>query len=278
LKGSNKGITVLSVSEPTTITGEYSVIIGVVQVLVNLFTMNLIKSTNIKSVLFDDAHLLTGVNTKECIRTIIRPISKSVQFVSTFTVASSEYLTFQDEIMRDPLQMDDPLNFILPTIREFYVKADTDDSKFNVLKTIYQSMSKHCSIIIFFNSQKKLLATNDLIISRKWSPCGIAYEGGPDFDKVIDNFAAGKYKVLLATNIVSYAIHFPNCKAVVNYDLPSLSEQGNNYIQRVGRAGNSFKKGIAVTIVTSDSNIEELKEISPQIEEMPTDFNVSQLL
>ena len=71
----------------------------------------------------------------------------------------------------------------------------------------------------------------------------------------IEGFRAGRYKVLVATDIAARGLDIDGIHTVINFDLPDSSEA---YVHRVGRTGRSNEAGYAVTLVTPD----ELQDLS----------------
>ncbi|KAI4897519.1 hypothetical protein NFI96_015911 [Prochilodus magdalenae] len=77
----------------------------------------------------------------------------------------------------------------------------------------------------------------------------VAIHGGKDQEertKAIEAFKEGKKDVLVATDVASKGLDFPNIQHVVNYDMP---EEIENYVHRIGRTGRSGKTGIATTFI-----------------------------
>jgi len=59
----------------------------------------------------------------------------------------------------------------------------------------------------------------------------------------------GEKDVLVATDVASKGLDFPNIQHVINYDLP---EEIENYVHRIGRTGRSGKTGIATTFINKN--------------------------
>jgi ATP-dependent RNA helicase RhlE len=67
--------------------------------------------------------------------------------------------------------------------------------------------------------------------------------------EALDGFKAGKYRVLVATDIAARGIDVSNIELVVNFDLPDNSE---DYVHRIGRTGRAGKSGKAISFATQD--------------------------
>ncbi|MFH1366493.1 MAG: DEAD/DEAH box helicase [Patescibacteria group bacterium] len=62
-------------------------------------------------------------------------------------------------------------------------------------------------------------------------------------------FKAGKYRVLVATDIAARGIHVDNISLVLNYDLP---DNPDDYVHRIGRTARAGSRGRAVSFVGPD--------------------------
>lgn len=67
--------------------------------------------------------------------------------------------------------------------------------------------------------------------------------------QALDGFKAGKYRILVATDIASRGIDVVGIQLIVNFDLPESAE---DYVHRIGRTGRAGQKGRAISIATAD--------------------------
>ena len=65
-------------------------------------------------------------------------------------------------------------------------------------------------------------------------------------NKALEDFAEGKVRVLVATDVAARGIDIEDLQYVVNYHLPFLPE---DYIHRIGRTGRAGKSGTAISFV-----------------------------
>ena len=89
--------------------------------------------------------------------------------------------------------------------------------------------------------------------------------------EALEGFRAGKYRVLVATDIAARGIDVRGIELVINYDLPDESE---NYVHRIGRTGRIGDKGHAISFATPDQgkdvrDIEKLMRTVLPISEHP---------
>jgi ATP-dependent RNA helicase RhlE len=88
----------------------------------------------------------------------------------------------------------------------------------------------------------------------------------------LQGFKAGKYRVLVATDIAARGIDVTGIEMVVNYDLPSNTE---DYVHRIGRTARAGRTGRAVSFATFDQrsdvrSIEAFIRSSLHVSELPT--------
>lgn len=97
---------------------------------------------------------------------------------------------------------------------------------------------------IVFANQKTTCDELEKII-----PCVVIHSGKSQAvrENSLAQFRAGKFKVLVATDVVGRGIDIPQVDAVVNYDMPKQIE---SYVHRVGRTGRAGAQGLSVTFVT----------------------------
>ncbi|KRX08965.1 P-loop containing nucleoside triphosphate hydrolase [Pseudocohnilembus persalinus] len=72
-----------------------------------------------------------------------------------------------------------------------------------------------------------------------------------DRARAVSDFKSGKKDVLVATDLASKGLDFPNVKHVINFDMPSSIEA---YVHRIGRTGREKKTGRATTMVNKNQD------------------------
>jgi len=75
--------------------------------------------------------------------------------------------------------------------------------------------------------------------------------------RIINDFAAGKFSILAATDVAARGLHIEGLEMVINYDLPQDCE---NYVHRIGRTARAGNSGKAVSLA-SEGTAEYLQAI-----------------
>uniref|UniRef100_A0A1D1YXK5 RNA helicase n=1 Tax=Anthurium amnicola TaxID=1678845 RepID=A0A1D1YXK5_9ARAE len=95
----------------------------------------------------------------------------------------------------------------------------------------------------------------------------VAIHGGKDQEErehAIASFKSGKKAVLVATDVASKGLDFPDIQHVINYDMPAEIE---NYVHRIGRTGRCGKTGIATTFINKNQSETTLLDLKHLLQE-----------
>ena len=92
----------------------------------------------------------------------------------------------------------------------------------------------------------------------------------------IKKFSSGEIPILVATDVASRGLDFPNVSYVFNFDMPKNIE---DYIHRIGRTGRVGNKGKAISFYNSNNKqigfalVKELKKSNQKISDFLEEFN-----
>lgn len=102
-------------------------------------------------------------------------------------------------------------------------------------------------VLIFAEKKQDVDAIHEYLLLKGVE--AVAIHGGKDQEerlRAVNEFKSGEKDVLVATDVASKGLDFPEIKHVINYDMPDDIE---NYVHRIGRTGRYGKKGIATTFI-----------------------------
>jgi len=80
-------------------------------------------------------------------------------------------------------------------------------------------------------------------------------------ERALSNFSAGKLQVLVATDVAARGIHVDEVDVVIHYDPPS---DHKNYLHRSGRTARAGEKGLVVSLVLWNQEL-EVKRIQKRL-------------
>ncbi|XP_071453867.1 ATP-dependent RNA helicase abstrakt [Hetaerina americana] len=102
-------------------------------------------------------------------------------------------------------------------------------------------------VLIFAEKKQDVDAIHEYLLLKGVE--AVAIHGGKDQEersRSVEAFRNGQKDLLVATDVASKGLDFPNVQHVINYDMPDDVE---NYVHRIGRTGRSGKTGIATTFI-----------------------------
>lgn len=130
------------------------------------------------------------------------------------------------------------------------VYAVTTAEKMSVLLWILSN--EDCRRVLIFRNRRSDVDSLHAALLR----CGVQCEmltGDVEQKKrlrILDDFRAGKVKIIVATDVAGRGIHVDDVTHVINYDFPYEAE---DYVHRVGRTARAGHKGRAISFADEDS-------------------------
>ena len=82
-------------------------------------------------------------------------------------------------------------------------------------------------------------------------PLSLLYVAQHKRIKVLEDFRAGRLRVLVATDVAGRGIHVDDISHVVNFTLP---EDPDDYVHRIGRTGRAGTTGVSISFAGEDDS------------------------
>jgi superfamily II DNA/RNA helicase len=160
---------------------------------------------------------------------------------------------------------------LLSNLRQYKIKCDDDDKKFETLLTLYQHM-EISQVILFCNTKSKCESINEQLNKEGFISSYIC----DDKDEVIAAFKSGYIRVIITTgDTSSKEIDIYQTSIVINYEMPTSKDE---YIKRIGRSESFGKRGIVINFITNKdiSLLTEIEQVSPGkvINELPFELSL----
>jgi len=245
--------------------------------LFDMIRRRTLETRDVKMLVVDEADEMLGKGFKESIYDIYRYLPPKIQIVLISATMPQDVLEMTDKFMDQPVKIlvkRDELT--LEGIKQFFIAVEKEDWKFDTLCDLYDTLTI-TQAVIFCNTRRKVDWLTEKMREANFTVSAMHGKMPQDEREAIMNeFRAGKSRVLIATDIWGRGIDVQQVSLVINYDLPDNREQ---YLHRIGRSGRFGRKGVAINFVRND-DIQILRDIEQyygtQIDEMP--MNVSELV
>jgi translation initiation factor 4A len=164
-----------------------------------------------------------------------------------------------NKILNDPVRILIPPTAVrLEGIQQFYINIDREDHKFECICDLY----KHLNItqaVIFCNKRQKAEVLAEKMAAQGYPiTCLHGELEKTERARRMAQFIKGATRVMIATDIIARGIDVQQISLVINYELPSNTE---NYVHRIGRAGRYGRKGTTINLLLPEEEA-HMKEIS----------------
>uniref|UniRef100_A0A1I8F2Q3 RNA helicase n=1 Tax=Macrostomum lignano TaxID=282301 RepID=A0A1I8F2Q3_9PLAT len=114
-------------------------------------------------------------------------------------------------------------------------------------------------VLIFAEKKADVDAIHEYLLIK--GVAAVSIHGGKDQEErklSFDAFRHGERDVLVATDVASKGLDFPNIEHVINYDMPADIE---NYVHRIGRTGRRTQRGLATTFINRQVDLSVLLDL-----------------
>ena len=249
------------------------VIVGCPGRVYDMIRRNHINAEDIKLIVLDEADEMLSSGFKDQVYNIFRHCHKDVQ-VALFSATLPQHIfSITNKFMRNPVKIEvTSEKLTLEGISQFYVAVNDDREKYEVLKSLYSTITvSQC--IIYSNSVKRVIDLYEAMKEDQFPVCVIhSNMDKNERDKAFTEFKDGKARVLISSNVTARGIDIQQVSIVINFDIP---KDVHTYIHRIGRSGRWGRKGTAINFITR-RDIPKMKEIetyyNTQIDELPENF------
>lgn len=243
----------------------------------DMIKRRVLDTKSVKMLVIDEADEMLGKGFKEQIYDIYRYLPPRTQVVLISATMPQEVLLMSSKFMNKPVRIlvkRDELT--LEGIKQFFVNVEKEEWKFDTLCDLYDTLTI-TQAVIFCNTRRKVDWLADKMGEANFTVAAMHGQmPQEERETIMNEFRAGKSRVLIATDIWGRGIDVQQVSLVINYDLPGDREL---YLHRIGRSGRFGRKGVAINFLKKD-DIRILRDIEQfygcQIDEMP--MNISDLI
>ena len=235
-----------------------------------------INANKLKLVILDEADEMLSTGFKEQIYNIFQHLNKNVQIALFSATLPDNIFQITNKFMRNPVKICVKAESLtLEGIKQYFVGLEDDRQKYLTLKDLYQYISMS-QCIIYANSIKRVTDLYEAMKEDNFPVCCLhSSMEKSEREAAFREFRTGQARVLISSNVTARGIDIQQVSIVINFDIP---RDVHNYLHRIGRSGRWGRKGTGINFITR-RDVVKMKEIeayyATQIEELPTDFNIS---
>ena len=222
--------------------------------LLDLVDHNALSLAGTRTLVLDEADRLLDLGFAAELRRVLALLPAERQTLCFSATVPRAVRVLADAMLREPVAIDVPPDTSLPEDRaaivERAIAVDTPRRTQLLLKLIADNDWPR--VLVFVASQY----ASEHVASKLHVGGKLAAEGFHGAlsqgrrTQLLDDFKAGRLRVLVATDLAARGIDIAQLEAVVNYDLPRAAD---DYVHRIGRTGRAGAQGLAISFVTAAS-------------------------
>jgi ATP-dependent RNA helicase len=217
-----------------------------------------LNNRDLRFLVLDEADEMLSAGFKDQIYNIFQFMPAAIQVALFSATLPPELHQLTNKFMRAPVELlVKTEQLTLDGIKQYYVALENDDQKYETLKDIYGSLAISQSII-YCNSNKRVGDLYQAMQIDNFPACQIhsAMEKA-ERNQSYEDFKAGKFRVLISSNVTARGIDIQQVSTVINFDIPNCM---HTYLHRIGRSGRWGRKGVGINFVTP-RDMRTLKDI-----------------
>ncbi len=215
----------------------------------DLLNRKAVNPSTVRVLVMDEADQMLEARFREqihCILALGWPTTTQVALLSATMIP--ELAEVAKSLLRDPVQiLLEAEKVSLEGINQYYVEMEREDQKLETLCDLYDHLSIQ-QANIFVNTRAKAEWLAEHMKKRGFDLSFIHGEMEvEERRRRMDDFRAGKSRVLISTDLLARGIDVHQVSLVINFELPIQRE---NYIHRIGRSGRYGRKGASINLIT----------------------------
>merc|ERR1711967_80783 len=175
------------------------------------------------------------------------PKKKQVMMFSATMTADTRGLC--KKFMQDPreIRVDNESKLTLHGLLQYYAKL-AEKEKNRKLNDLLDALEFN-QVVIFVKSVQRAIALDKLLVECSFP--SLAIHSGLNQEERINRFKEFKKRIMVCTDLFGRGIDIERVNIVINYD---MTEDGDSYLHRVGRAGRFGTKGLALSFIADDED------------------------
>jgi ATP-dependent RNA helicase DeaD len=207
-------------------------------------TLNL---RNVRVFVLDEIDRMLDMGFIEDVETAIRALPEEKQMLFFGATLSNDILKLANRFSKNLEFVQTETHVSDTLLKQYYYELDFRQ-KFSLLAHLLKKTGTE-KAIVFCNTRREVDLITKNLKNNGLSGKVSALHGGLSQarrNSVIRDFHAGRFKVLVATDVAGRGLDIDDVSHIVNYDIPQNPE---DYINRIGRTARAGAEGAAISLL-----------------------------
>ncbi len=207
-----------------------------------------IDLSGVEILTLDEADRMLDMGFQPALRRIVAALPRRRQTLLFSATLSHDITRLAAEFTQQPARIDVSPRQVVATTVTHQVHDVAHDRKRDVLNAVLVQ-HRTDQALVFCRTKRGADRISDDLVQRGVRADAIhGNKSQGARRRALDDFKAGRVRVLVATDIAARGLDIADLPLVVNFDLPLVAE---DYVHRVGRTGRAGQPGRAVSLVSS---------------------------
>ncbi|MDF2948501.1 MAG: helicase, superfamily [Sedimentibacter sp.] len=238
----------------TKLKGGAQIIVGTPGRVIDLIDRNVIKLSELKLAVLDEADEMLKMGFREDIELILSKIDHKVQTLLFSATIPDAMKNIIKKFLNNPVSVKVMREGITAKeVKQSYFMVKHSD-KVDALARLVDTYTPRLALV-FCNTKKSVDDLYDELIERGYN-CDKMHGDIKQSQRIdtLNKFNNGLIEILIATDVAARGLDIKEVDLVINYEVPSKEDY---YVHRIGRTGRAGKEGASFTLVSS----KEMKKI-----------------
>ena len=230
------------------------IVVGTPGRLIDFATNRDLYLDQVEALVIDEADRMLDMGFIPQVRRLVRMTPKreerqTMLFSATFT---SDVLRLAEQWTDKPAKVEMQAERVATDSVEQKVYITTAEEKYTLLQNILSGDDVD-SVMVFANRRDICRRLHERLVKQGFR-VGILSGDIPQNkrSRTLEEFKAGRVKVMVATDVAGRGIHVNGVSHVVNFTLP---EEPEDYVHRIGRTGRAGKTGTSISFACEDDAV-----------------------
>lgn len=238
----------------------------------HLIRNEIFNTTNIKSIVFDEADKLLEEGTMgKDVQSIFNSLDhKSLQIIAATATVTLQFEKQIKRFMKNPIGITPKQEApVLLGIKQFALELPQENDNIQLMRNKLSELAKIFTKItfkqclLFTDSQSKTESYGNYLSKLGWK--NEVINGSQEQSqrlKILNKLAKYKCRILITTDLMARGIDIDNINLVINLDLPY---DCFTYLHRIGRAGRFGTYGIAISLLNGEKDRLKFRKMLAEI-------------
>jgi len=242
-----------------------NILIGTPGRVLHLLNEKVLKLEGLKRFILDECDdiLENGLNMRRQVQEIFKktPHEKQVMMFSATISDSARTICRKLSRKAEEIFVDDK-KLTLHGLQQHFVELE-ESEKIRKLNDLLDALDFN-QVVVFVKTKQRAAAL-DKMLQKCFFPSMCIHSDLKQEERLdrYRKFKEYQSRILVSTNLFGRGVDIERVNIVINFDMPTNS---NEYLHRVGRAGRFGTKGLAITFVSGDEDKKILQDVQDRFE------------